>query len=481
MDSKTSSSSEEPTPSVNDMKGNLPSTSASTSQSVTFGDSVPSTSKLVDELTTQLKQTWTTVADEDEYLFNSTFKGSIEETPLIQFKGFSADSSRQSSTKRKLFTRPVNLGLDSLTTSTKKKDSVGLSADMLIRKNSSDDASAAAFLQYSSSDVFNFHSIEHADTSFPTFLKLWEQHQVCDVVIVVGDRKFHAHRVILCATIPYFYGMFTNNVAEKDQSEIVLHTETELSVGDETTAPTLEAKAFELLLRYAYTGSIEISADNVQSILIGASFLGLVNVQQACADYLKVRLSVPNVLKVIRFAEALGSEALVEASRRYIYRHFEEISRTEDFFSLEYDEVFELLQRDELNIRGEEAIFQAVMAWTKHNQPERVGHLAQLLACVRLPLLSPEYLSDIIMSESLVRQNLECRDLIDEAKDYHLLPARRYFIQHFRLRPRFGHLVQGLIYAVGGLSKSGDSMSTVEVCVVRQVSSMSIFSNLCPC
>lgn len=67
------------------------------------------------------------------------------------------------------------------------------------------------------------------------------------------------------------------------------------------------------------------------------------------------------------------------------------------------------------------------------------------------------------MVEKLVRSSLPCRDLVDEAKDYHLLPARRELLQRFRTRPRFGNHIQGLIYAVGGLTKSGDSMSTVEV------------------
>lgn len=36
---------------------------------------------------------------------------------------------------------------------------------------------------------FNFVSVEHADTSFPVFLELWQNNQVCDVTIVVGERR----------------------------------------------------------------------------------------------------------------------------------------------------------------------------------------------------------------------------------------------------------------------------------------------------
>lgn len=303
-----------------------------------------------------------------------------------------------------------------------------------------------------SSENYNYVSIEHADTSFPVFRELWENNQVCDVTLILGEQKFTAHRVILCATIPYFYAMFTNDLAERTKTEVELQTN-----------DSLDAEAFQSLLHYAYTGSITINSANVQSILIGASFLGLTNVQQACADYLKIRLNVSNVLNIKGFANALGCETLVVASKRFIHRHFEAISKTTDFLNLDYEEVVDIIRKDELNINGEEIVFDAIISWTKMDITKREQYLPSILSHVRLPLLSPEYLTDNVMTEKLIRNSLQCRDLVDEAKDYHLMPQRRELMQRFRTRPRFGNHIQGLIYAVGGLTKNGDSMSTVEV------------------
>ena len=55
------------------------------------------------------------------------------------------------------------------------------------------------------------------------------------------------------------------------------------------------------------------------------------------------------------------------------------------------------------------------------------------------------------------------RDLLDEARDFHLMPERRSLIQSFRTKPRRCNDVVGIIYAVGGQTKSGNSLSTVEV------------------
>ena len=47
------------------------------------------------------------------------------------------------------------------------------------------------------------------------------------------------------------------------------------------------------------------------------------------------------------------------------------------------------------------------------------------------------------------------RDLLDEAKDYHLMPDRRGKLHTFKTRPRCCSDVAGVIYAVGGLTSLG--------------------------
>lgn len=49
----------------------------------------------------------------------------------------------------------------------------------------------------------------------------------------------------------------------------------------------------------------------------------------------------------------------------------------------------------------------------------------------------------------------DCRDLVDEAKDYHLMPDRRGKLHSFKTRPRCCSDVAGVIYAVGGLTSLG--------------------------
>ena len=82
---------------------------------------------------------------------------------------------------------------------------------------------------------------------------------------------------------------------------------------------------------------------------------------------------------------------------------------------------------------------------------------------VRLPLLTPQFLADRVATEELIRSSHQCRDLLDEARDYHLMPERRPQLKSFITRARCCKDLVGVIYAVGGQTKSGNSLSTVEV------------------
>lgn len=55
---------------------------------------------------------------------------------------------------------------------------------------------------------------------------------------------------------------------------------------------------------------------------------------------------------------------------------------------------------------------------------------------MRLPLLSPKFLVGTVGSDLLIKSDEACRDLVDEAKNYLLLPQERPLMQGPRTRPR---------------------------------------------
>ncbi|XP_067928140.1 kelch-like protein 18 isoform X1 [Watersipora subatra] len=273
--------------------------------------------------------------------------------------------------------------------------------------------------------------------------------KLCDVTLKVGDSKFSAHKVVLAATIPYFQAMFTHDMIESKQDEI--------------TMSGIDASALEALVNFAYSGKVQISDNNVQSLLIGASFLNLYEVKESCCEFIIDRLTPGNVLSVRSFGELLMEPTIVSACNSYINRNFAAVSCGDEFNKLTKEEVEEIASRDELNVSSEEQVFEGVLSWVKDSPEERHEFLPDIVKHVRLPLLKPQYLADVVGAEELIKHSLPCRDLLDAAKDYHLMPERRQQMNSVRNKPRCCTEIIEYIVAVGGLTSSGDSVSTVEV------------------
>lgn len=72
-------------------------------------------------------------------------------------------------------------------------------------------------------------------------------------------------------------------------------------------------------------------------------------------------------------------------------------------------QVHDLVSHDELHVASEEVVFAAILNWVKHDQELRCEQLPQLLTCVRLPLLTPQFLSDKVAAEEMVHASHKCR------------------------------------------------------------------------
>lgn len=219
----------------------------------------------------------------------------------------------------------------------------------------------------------------------------------------------------------------------------------------------------ESLINFAYSGSVTIDNQNVQGLMVGAAFLQLNKVRDACADYLVSRFNPHNVLGIRQFGDQLACPDLVRAADKFVHQYFCRVVQSEEFVALEVADLLDIVRSDELNVTTEEAVFEACMRWIKHLEPQRSAQLPQILAEIRLPLLTPQYLADRVATEGLVRSSHQCRDLLDEAKDYHLMPERRGLIPSFRTKRRCCDFVMGQIYAVGGMTMHNEAVSTVEM------------------
>lgn len=84
--------------------------------------------------------------------------------------------------------------------------------------------------------------------------------------------------------------------------------------------------------------------------MVGAAFLQLHAVKDACASFLRQRFHPQNVLGIKQFADTLGCRLLVKAADKYIEENFVDVSLSDEYLNLSMNEVLSILQRNELHV-----------------------------------------------------------------------------------------------------------------------------------
>lgn len=265
-----------------------------------------------------------------------------------------------------------------------------------------------------------------------------ESEVLCDVTICVEGQTFHAHRTILAASSPYFKALFSNNMKENSESKPIVLTD-------------IDAGNMDCLLKYIYTGEIELTQENIRPIISAANYLLIQSLKDRCTKFLQKMLTPTNCLSIENTAERFDCEWLKTTTTNYIRENFIAIAATDEFKDLSLDRLTQLVSSDETKVEREEQIFEAIMKWVTHNVENRKQHFKDLILHVRFPLMSPYYLMDHVESEELVRETPDCIALLLEAKNYHMLPDRRWQLKSQRTTPRTSMGIVNGIIAVGGI------------------------------
>ncbi|KAL6728224.1 hypothetical protein Aduo_010019 [Ancylostoma duodenale] len=268
-----------------------------------------------------------------------------------------------------------------------------------------------------------------------------------DVTLVIEDKEIKAHKVVLAAAIPYFYTLFTD-VGRPAEEVVVLDD------------PDMHYGSVEYLVSSCYSGELIVPAKEVRSLMITANALELDDVKEKCADVLVSWLNPVNALEIKAFCGTLGCRKAVEECILSIQKHFVPITRSASFLKLSVDDLIAILEMDEIHVDAEESVYEAAARWLEAD-PGRAKHTWRVLKCARLSLVKPSFLVYVVSQHPLIREDLRCRDLVDEAKNCHLV-LDGYIAPSLHSNPRFCKNMPGLVYVIGGHSK-GKPMNTLYI------------------
>ena len=221
---------------------------------------------------------------------------------------------------------------------------------------------------------------------------------MCDVTLMVEGTEFMAHRSVLSAASPYFEKMFACDMKEKTQESVCLEE--------------LPVSAMECLLDYLYTGDVQVTETNAQDLITSANYLLLPGLKTQAGRFLQQNLDVSNCIVNYYFAAKYQCDDLLQNVRGFVNSNFIPVSESEDFLALTYDQVKEWISSDDIIIGAEEDAFNIVLQWIANDASgNRESYFLELFRCIRLTLVSRDYLFNDVIDNQLVRENRKCMDL----------------------------------------------------------------------
>ncbi|XP_022920023.1 kelch-like protein 10 isoform X2 [Onthophagus taurus] len=274
------------------------------------------------------------------------------------------------------------------------------------------------------------------------FPSVWTEfrvnNQLCDGTITCEDgTEFKVHRAILSAVSPYFKALFTNSI-NRNQPE--------------TTIANLKAPSYivQSLLDFAYTGICRIATDNVENMLRYADQFEVLGVVQLCCQFVLEHLTPRNCLGILNFARHYFCKDLEQKGRLFVRHNFTKLIKENlEFLSLDVEDVIDILQDDELNVKNEEIVFYAVQKWIESDIAHRKIYLLQLLKCIRLGTLSVDFIKNMLKWE-LVQNDQDCVKFLEPVINLIENPNQELdIVQHPLLRPRIPY---DILFAIGGWS-----------------------------
>ncbi|KAM9324434.1 kelch-like protein 10 [Gastrophryne carolinensis] len=232
------------------------------------------------------------------------------------------------------------------------------------------------------------HKMSALSCSLANELRLKGEH--FDVIIEVNGTEFNAHKIVLCECSPYFRALLRSmyNPFEKKYR-----------------IPDITADIMDQILQYAYTGSVPITTGNVQSLFIAADQFNILGIIGLCSEFLIDHLSVENCIGLHKFLGYFFYPDLQHKVFMFILQNFNSIaSHSAEFLELSVLELQKIIANDHLNVKQEEAVFEAIVKWIDVNPAMRKEFMSILLPKNVLLVytsgaaLAPKETSDFLLS-----------------------------------------------------------------------------------
>ena len=254
----------------------------------------------------------------------------------------------------------------------------------------------------------------HPQVTVHQMYDLFKHQVVCDVTLCVGHDEIACHRVVLASCSEYFRRAFCFSRQEEARQRISL--------------PAVTLHSLKAIVKFAYTGRVVITLENVADILQAAAYLLVQGVRLACETFLCKRMTVSNCASLLHLSEQYGCLALQRSAIEFCATNFTHMTANGFIHELPQKALKCVLQSDLLNVPREADVYRAIMQWTRWGDNvdpslpldqrfPRIAHLPSLLSQLRWWLLPPQFVTDAA-DQLLIKSDAECVAMVNSSREH---------------------------------------------------------------
>ncbi|KAI9117643.1 hypothetical protein K1719_011809 [Acacia pycnantha] len=132
-----------------------------------------------------------------------------------------------------------------------------------------------------------------------------------DVTFLVEGKRFYAHRISLLASSDVFRAMLDGVYREKKAKDILI--------------PNIKWVVFELMMRFIYTGIVDVNVDLAQDLLRAADQYLLDGLKRSCECVIAQDISLGNVSRLYEVSESMNALSLRRACILFLLEQFDKL------------------------------------------------------------------------------------------------------------------------------------------------------------
>jgi len=222
--------------------------------------------------------------------------------------------------------------------------------------------------------------------------RFYNNDEMSDVVLKVGDKKFYAHRLVLVLMSDVFNALCSNRWnSSSDKMEIEL-TECEQCV-----------PVFSVFLHYLYHGSARVTTQTALPLLMLADKYNVQPLKKSCEDYIYSQIREGNVSGALRwlpYLQLCGNEELEEACKQVVVLDVNFVLKCDQFLGLSLQFLIKIYSRDDLVVDNEHSLYLGMVRWVSSREDEDSDDCVKsLVPLIRFSMMSADQLIQVEKSQ----------------------------------------------------------------------------------